>query len=395
MKFYIIGIDDNSTPRFTPEVEEIISQGKIFSGGARHQEIVSELLPNGAEWIEITPPMDRLFERYKSLDEVVVFASGDPLFYGFAQTIQRLLPSAEIVTFPHFNSLQQLAHKLTMPYQDMHVVSLTGRPWLRFDEALIKGYEMVGILTDTKIHTPQNIAQRMIDYGYTNYSISIGELLGNETFERVRTMSVEEVTKSEFAAPNNMFIRKTSSKKRYFGIPDSEFMLLDGREKMITKMAIRMASLSQLDLHNSASFWDIGFCTGSVSIEAKLQFPHLQINSFEIREGCDQIIEENMRRFGTPGIEYHIGDFCRAEIDNLPAPDAIFIGGHGGKLDQIISRVTPKLKSGGSVVLNSVSQKSYDDFVKAASDNSLKISNQMEITLDNFNKITIIKATKI
>lgn len=395
MKFYIIGIDDNSTPRFTPEVEKIISQGTVFSGGARHYEIVSSILPKGAEWIEITPPMDTLFEKYDAIDEVVVFASGDPLFYGFAQTVQRLMPSAEVITFPYFNSLQQLAHKLTLPYQDMHIVSLTGRPWLRFDEALIKGYDMVGILTDTKRHTPQNIAQRMVDYGYTNYTISVGELLGNERSERIRTMSVEEVAKSEFTAPNNMIIRKISNRKRYFGIPDSKFMLLDGREKMITKMAIRLASLSQLDLHNCNSFWDIGFCTGSVSIEAKLQFPHLQINSFEIREGCDKIIEENMRRFGTPGIDYHIGDFCTAEINDLPAPDAIFIGGHGGKLDQILARVTPKLKIGGSIVLNSVSQKSYDDFMSAAKANSLVITKQMEITLDNYNKITIIKATKI
>ncbi len=394
MRFYIIGIDDNSLPRFTPEVEQIVASGVIFSGGLRHREIVSDRLPEGYEWIDITPPMGELFERYKSHSQVVVFASGDPLFYGFAQTVQRLMPEAEVVTFPHFNSLQQLAHKLTLPYQDMVTVSLTGRPWHRFDEALIKGYELIGVLTDNRLHTPQKIAQRMLDYGYTNYSISVGELLGNEGRERVSTMSVKEVAGGEFAYPNNMILRRESKRKRYFGIPDSEFSLLDGREKMITKMAIRLSTLSQLDLDESSTFWDIGFCTGSISIEAKSLFAHLTIHSFEIREGCDRLIEENMRRFGTPGIEYHIGDFLTADIDSLPEPDAIFIGGHGGRLIEMVERVTPKLKTGGCIVLNSVSDTSYNDFMEAVKRCSLRVTNEMTISLDNYNKIKTIKATK-
>ena len=36
-----------------------------------------------------------------------------------------------------------------------------------------------GILTDRKEHTPQRIAQRMLDYGYDNYRALVGEHLGN------------------------------------------------------------------------------------------------------------------------------------------------------------------------------------------------------------------------
>ncbi len=394
MRFYIIGIDDSSEPRFTAEIEQIIANGKIFSGGVRHRQIVSRWLPEGCEWIDITPPMERLFERYRAHDEVVAFASGDPLFYGFAQTVQRLMPEADIVTFPHFNSLQQLAHKLTMPYQDMVVVSLTGRPWHKFDEALIRGHEMVGILTDNRAHTPRLIAQRMLDYGFSNYRIAVGELLGNRASERVREMSVEEVAQSDFAYPNNMIIKRTERLQREFGIADSRFVLLDGRERMITKMAIRLASLSRLNLTAADYFWDIGFCTGSISIEAKQSFPHLKINSFEIREGCDKIIEANMRRFSTPGIDYHIGDFCEAEIESLSSPDAIFIGGHGGRLLEIMQRASERLTAGGCVVINSVSEQSYNAFISAAEACSLKIESEMRITLDSYNTITIIKATK-
>ncbi|MFI3248670.1 MAG: precorrin-6y C5,15-methyltransferase (decarboxylating) subunit CbiE [Rikenellaceae bacterium] len=394
MKFYIIGIDDNSQPQFRAEVESIVYSGKVFSGGVRHHQIVEDLLPSGVEWIDITPPMDRLIERYRAHDEVVVFASGDPLFYGFAQTIQRLMPDAEIVTYPYFNSLQQLAHALTMPYQDMHVVSLTGRAWHKFDAALIQGYEMIGVLTDNRDHTPRKIAQRMVDYGYRNYQISVGELLGNSEKERVRTMSVEQVAECDFAYPNNLILKRILPRKRYFGIPDTEFKLLDGREKMITKRMIRLATLAQLNLTESQNFWDVGFCTGSISIEAKMQHPDLHITAFEIREKCDQIIEENMRHLGTPGIDYRMGDFLSTELDDLASPDSVFIGGHGGRLHDIMERIVPRLSDGGVIVMNSVSKASYDLFHAAATSQSLTIEPETTISLDSFNQIIILKATK-
>ena len=38
-------------------------------------------------------------------------------------------------------------------------------------------------------------------------------------------------------------------------------------------------------------------------------------------------MELNAARFGTPGIITRIGDFLQAELDDLPVPDAVFIGG--------------------------------------------------------------------
>ena len=72
-------------------------------------------------------------------------------------------------------------------------------------------------------------------------------------------------------------------------------------------MPVRLLTLSMLDLHNRHSFWDIGFCTGSVSVEAKLQFPHLHITAFEVREEGRELLEKNSRKFGTPGITGVIG----------------------------------------------------------------------------------------
>ena len=303
-RFIIIGITDHPAPWFQPEVLDVIRHGKIFSGGKRHHDIVASLLPEGAEWIDITVPLDTVFEAYHRAAHfsegapIVVFASGDPLFFGFANTVKRKMPDAEIVVYPTFNSLQLLAHRLVMPYHDMRIVSLTGRPWPEFDRALIERAEKIGILTD-KEHTPAAIAQRMLEYGYWDYIMHIGEHLGNPQQEKVSTLTLEEASQREFTMPNCVILcGKTAEHTRTFGIPDASFSLLDGREKMITKMPIRLLTLQALDLPHRHVLWDIGACTGSVSIEARLQFPHLQIEAFEIRLECEAIIQENAHRFG-------------------------------------------------------------------------------------------------
>ena len=397
MKFIVIGITDNPQPVFLPEVLETIKAGKVFSGGKRHHEIVAPFLPANAQWIDITVPLNAVFKQYH--DEVVVFASGDPLFFGFANTLQREFPGAELKVYPTFNSLQLLAHRLVMPYHDMRIVSLTGRPWQEFDRALIERVPKIGVLTD-KEHTPAAIAQRMLDYGYTYYHISVGEHLGNPQLEKVSTLTLEEAAKRDFSMPNCVILRgEIAEHTKTFGIPDSAFMLLDGREKMITKMPIRLLTLQALDLPRRHVLWDIGACTGSVSIEARLQFPHLQVEAFEIRPECEAIIQENARRFGAPGINIHMGDFCSVCCEGIPAPNAVFIGGHGGRLKDIMEKVLSVLAPDGIIVMNSViAPKVLTDSLKlwneACEELHLQQEPPLHIQLNDNHPITILKCKR-
>lgn len=393
MKFYIIGLDDNREQFFEPKVLNKIAGGKIFSGGIRHHEIVSHLLPTSAIWIDITVPLDNVFRAYEPHQEIIVFASGDPLFFGFANTIQKRLPKANIEVYPFFNSLQTLAHRITLAYQEMHSVSLTGRKWKAFDAALIEGRTLIGILTDRE-KTPSAIASRMLAYGYNNYQMTVGELLGNKDKEQIHQLSIEKAAQLSFAAPNCVILQRLTIRPRPFGIPEEEFNLLDGRVKMITKMPIRMLTLSLLDLRNRNVFWDIGFCTGSVSIEAKLQFPNLDIIAFEQREKGEGLMEMNSKKFGTPGIQTIIGDFVQTDISNLNPPDAVFIGGHGGKLVTIIKRVEQILSPQGVIVFNSVSNESRELFMKAIQQVDMELLQSSQITVDNFNTIEIMKAAR-
>lgn len=389
--FHIIGISDSTEIYFPPPVQEVISRGKVFSGGVRHHQLVERFLPEGAEWIDITVPLDKVFAQYAAHREIVVFASGDPLFFGFANTVQRLLPESSIHVYPTFNSLQMLAHRLLLPYQEMRMVSLTGRPWKAFDAALIRGERMLGVLTD-KVKTPAAIAARMQEYGYDNYRMYVGEALGNAAEERVRELTVEEARHTTFQSPNCLILVRTALRRRPLGLKESEFALLNGRVNMITKRPVRLQTLSMLDLQPRTVFWDIGSCTGSVSIEAKSLYPELEVIAFERRPEGEELLRANSVKWGTPGIRFVGGDFMEQPLADLPRPDAVFIGGHGGRLQELLKRVDEVLLPGGVMVFNSVSEDSLQQFYEGVAQTGRRVTERIRLVVDAHNPIEILKA---
>ena len=234
----------------------------------------------------------------------------------------------------------------------------------------------------------------MLEYGYQRYTMYVGEHLGNPEKERIRHMTLKEAVQDEFQYPNNLLLYATSfPESRPFGIPDEQFAHLDGRARMITKAPIRLLTLQALELNRHRVFWDIGFCTGSVSIEARLQFPHLTIVSFEIREEGKELMNINSRRFGTPGITAIIGDFLQTATDTLSRPDAVFIGGHGGHLPEMLMKIKETLQPNGCIVFNSVSAESKNAFIEGAKAAGFTLHPSTRIALNDYNPIEIMKAT--
>lgn len=387
----VIGLSDSHQLWFPPVVMQAIAGGRVFSGGKRHHELVASLLPADALWIDITVPVAEVVSRYADYPEVVVFASGDPLFFGIANTIRRLLPQVDMTVYPSMNSLQMLAHRLGMGYHDLHAVSLTGRPWHAFDEALLRGCRLIGCLTD-RHHHPHAIWQRMSDYGYdVDYRMFVGERLGNEQEERVAAYDAQH----DYQQPNCvMLVRRDDASEAAvgMGIADADFHLLDGRSRMITKMPVRLASLAAMDLHLKRSLWDVGFCTGSVSIEAKRLFPHLHVTAFEKREEGRRLMTLNARKFRTPGIEMLIGDFLDADVSPLTPPDAVFLGGYGGRMADVLQKIQGVMQPGGCIVFNSVSEASRLAFIQITGSMGMHPEVVHTIQVDNNNPITILKA---
>lgn len=397
LHFVVVGMSDEDRPLFTEEILGLIREHRVFSGGKRHRELVEHLLPTDAVWIDVTVPLSDVYEQYEAMNcPILVFASGDPLFFGYTTTLMREFPGRVVRTFPSFNSLQLLAHGLRLPYHDMRVVSLTGRPWQEFDRAIIERTPKLGILTDRK-NTPSAIATRLLDYGYKGYRMHIGVRLGGARQE-LYTLTLEEAKGRAFEAPNCIILEQTElhTFAPILGLNELDFFPLNGRVNMITKMPIRLLSLNLLELHRHKTLWDVGFCTGSVSIEARLQFPHLSVTSFEIRPEGEELIQTNSRRFGAMGIDYHIGDFLSFEHSDFPAPEAVFIGGHGGKMSDFIDTLIP-LMSGTEpvIVFNSVSTETLQLFRDAIARHTWHISREICIQVDEHNPIVCLQAKPI
>ncbi len=396
--FTLVGLNDAAEPQFPNEVIQAIAAHRVFAGGARHKALIKHLLPLDYTWYTIKAPIDDVLHQLDGTQEpILVFASGDPLFYGFGATLQRTFPNADYRYFPTFNSLQLLAHRLGLAYQNMENTSVTGRSWQELDEALLRSRPLIGVLTD-KRKTPQQIAGRLQTYGFSEYKMIVGEALGGPN-EQIRTLSIEEATTITFQDLNCVILKQTAEPTRYFGINEHQFVGLPGRPNMITKMPFRLVSLSQLNLHSASTFFDIGFCTGSVSIEARLLFPHLQIAAFEKRPECEAIFRENTQNFKVPGIQVIMADFLTAELETALKPyatlDAAFIGGHGGKLLEIFKRLVPLQKQGARVVLNAVKPENARLFNTVAKASGYKVLEPIDLSLNSHNPITILTAEKI
>lgn len=388
----LVGMGDHPNAMLE-EGRALLQKYCTFSGGKRHYELLKSLLPEQHTWIEIAGKMDALAKRYANTKEdLLIVTSGDPFFFGFGNTLQRLLPNAELKVIPWFSSIQRLYQKMQINANELKAVTLHGRPWKALDTALINGEKCIGILTD-RIHTPLAIAQRLLEYGFDEYEMIVGEHLDGSK-ERITTVRLSEVSTHSFADLNAVILRTTKVKKRPSSFSDHQYRTLEGRPGMITKQALRSITLQALDLTGAASFWDVGACTGAIAIEAKRQCAALDVIAFEIRSICEEIINENMHCTGTPGIDIKMGDFLTQNVNDLTPPDAVFIGGHGGKLKEVIAKIDTCLKTGGKLVMNTVSEASQVQFKEKIQELNYTMDQEIQVQINDFNKITLLGATK-
>jgi len=256
------------------------------------------------------------------------------------------------------------------------------------DVALIKDEPLIGVLTDGK-KTPAVIAKRMLQYGFLNYKMIVGEELDGY-LERLTPYELEECSTQKHLPLNCVLLIRKQPKNTSFGLPDNQFIGLPNRGNMITKLPIRLSSIHALDLRNAISFWDIGACTGSVAIEAKRHYPHLSVTAFEIRTECGEIIQQNKERFGCPGIQVVIADFFDLDLRNYPMPNVVFIGGHGNRLEEMIQKVHA-LNPNVRFVTNAVKKTSSETFINTLQKLKYNVEST-SIQVDKHNKIAIHSA---
>lgn len=71
----------------------------------------------------------------------------------------------------------------------------------------------------------------------------------------------------------------------------------------MTKEAVRALALSKLELHRASHLIDIGAGTGSVSIEAALEYPGLRVTAIERNPDALRLLDENRQHFACANID--------------------------------------------------------------------------------------------
>jgi precorrin-6B C5,15-methyltransferase / cobalt-precorrin-6B C5,C15-methyltransferase len=138
-----------------------------------------------------------------------------------------------------------------------------------------------------------------------------------------------------------------------FGLDDLDYVQRTPERGLITKLEARAVSLAKLALRTDSRVWDIGAGSGSVGLEASRIAHDGHVWAIEKNTGDAANARANARRLRASNYSLFEGK-APAGLDAWPDPDAVFIGGSGGELAELIALVLQRLKPGGRLVMNFV-----------------------------------------
>lgn len=349
-KIVVVGIGDNGADSLSREALRRISEAEVLLGGERHLAFFPD---HPAEKLAIRDNLKEIAARLQTeTRRVVVLASGDPLFYGIAGYLATKIGRDRLEVLPNISSMQLAFARLKESWHDAALVSCHAKP---IEEAIdiIRDARKVGIFTDDE-NTPARIARELLKAGIGGFRAYVCENLGGRD-ERITACDLAEMAEKSFSPLNVLvLVRKAEApavqrRDWTFGIPEEAFYQRQPLKGLITKTEVRVLSLAKMRLRAGSTVWDIGAGSGSVSIEAAL----LGANVWAVeknKEDCD-IIRRNIEKFGTSQVTVVHGA-APAVLAELPDPDAVFIGGSGGEMGELVRICRERLLPGGRLVIN-------------------------------------------
>lgn len=377
MPIHVIGLGVNQVAHLDDAAQAVLaslSVNDVVLGAPRQHETISHYSHLARR--EDLPKLSMLKDAFaawqsQGAEQVVVLASGDPLYYGIGAWLMRTFSLESLRFYPNVSSIQMACHRLGLSLQDVQVVSLHGRPLVSLRRHLQSNKTLV-LLTDQHSQ-PKHIAEECIKAGMDQSEITVCEALGYAQ-EKVRTFVAESLMETELECdPLNVIVVKTSQQTSLYpsaaGIPDTSFVTDKGDGKgMITKREVRLAILSYMNIEQGDTVWDIGAGCGGVSVEMAYWHPRSQIIAIEHHPDRLACLIANQARFGVvQNLSIIAGRAPDALVDllahnNAPKqsqrtlPNKVFIGGSDGELRALMAQVWDVLPVGGSLMVSAVTE---------------------------------------
>ena len=351
---HVVGVGNEGPDSLTARALALVEKAEVLVGGRRlldfFPHVPAERLTLGARVDEVLA----VAAAQCATRGVVVLATGDPNYFGITRALRRHVPAEALNIVPNVSALQWAFAKAREPWDDATFVTVHGRGLGSLAEA-VRGQRKVCLFTDEQ-NTPAAIARTLLAAALSDYQAILCEDLGGPG-ERVTRLGLEELA-SRDAHPLNTLIllgpdRPACPVRWTPGLAEEAFDQRKPKLGLITKREIRVLSLARLGLRPDSVVWDIGAGSGSVSIEAARLAPLGRIFAIERNAEDIDIVRANVAKFAVPHVTVM---HARApeRLDELPDPDAVFVGGSGGGLREILAIAAARLRPAGRIVVNAI-----------------------------------------
>lgn len=352
-KVHIVGIGDDGVDGMTAQARRLLEAADLLLG----PESCAALLPAPlAARLQASVSLEELIERIEAAksQQIVVLASGDPLFYGTARHVCAKLGKDRFEVVPHVSSMQLAFARVKESWEDAFLANLSGQSIERVIDR-IRSSETVGLFTSEQ-WPPSAVARTLLEEGISYFGAYVCENLGSPD-ERVTQGSLADIAAESFGPLNVMIlVRKARTADapgqvgtRLFGNPDESFLQSRPKRGLLTPAEVRSLALAELGLRPDSIIWDVGAGSGSVSLEAAQLARNGMVYAIEMDPDDHRLILANAERFGVKNLQAVLG--CAPEAwANLPDPDAIYVGGSGRDVAMLVEKAWGRLRVGGRLV---------------------------------------------
>lgn len=382
-KIYILGIGYKP---FSKREQQIIYNSEIIIISKRLLEVFEryeefEAVKDKIILVKISDTVN--FIRSKLPEQpITVLASGDSMFFGIGRMLVKEFGKDIVEIFPELSSIQLAFSKVKETWDDALLITVHGGTKaarkrksgyeVRDIPKLLEKHSKIAVLTD-KTNNPVEIAKNILNYPKYNYCTSLRiyvcERLGYPD-ERITAGTVDEIAAMSFLEPNVVIIKNLEpfSTDSSFGLKEEEIQYSRG---LITKDEVRAVTIHKLRLLQKGVFWDVGAGSGSVSVEVAKMCPELRVFAIEKKKEQVNNVSKNKMKFDTENIEIVEGEAPEAMKD-LPPPNRVFIGGSGGKLEEIVNCISEKMPS-GIVIVNAVTLETLNNAIQYLEKNNFNL----------------------
>lgn len=334
MKIYIVGIGPGDTENITVKASNVIKESDLIIGHTRMLKVFESIKCEKRDAYLSNDIKEIIGETEKEI--ITILVSGDVGFFSASRNLLKVLNEYNVELIPGISSIVYFSSKVGLNWEDMNIISLHGRNTSILGS--IKENEKTFLLMGGE-NTVENLLKDLKNANVENILIYVGENLSYEN-EKITIGNIESLINQSFSTLSVVIIKNKSQIENYAyrNIPDNEF--IRGKVPM-TKAEVRNLVIGKLALKKGDIFYDIGAGTGSISIEAANLLTYGEVYAVEKNTKAVDIIKLNKDKFNVYNLKIIEGESPYA-IKELKAPDKVFIGGSGGKLEEIIKAVIDK-----------------------------------------------------